>query len=70
MTSDQLDKYEYTVWVGGTEINDNLLLLDSAIELANEFIENEYKDVYVVNVTTNKIIETQHPKQRTDTKSK
>ena len=36
---------KYTVWVGGTEVNDYLLPLDEAIELAHEWSERGYSDV-------------------------
>ena len=36
---------KYTVWVGGTEVNDYLLPLEEAIELANEWSERGYSDV-------------------------
>ena len=36
---------KYTVWVGGTEVNDYLLTLDDAIELANKFSVRGYSDV-------------------------
>ena len=36
---------KYTVWVGGTEVNDYLLTLDDAIELANRFSVRGYSDV-------------------------
>jgi len=36
---------KYTVWVGGTEVNDYLLPLEEAIELANDWSERGYSDV-------------------------
>ena len=36
---------KYTVWVGGTEVNDYLLTLDDAVELAHEFSVRGYSDV-------------------------
>ena len=36
---------KYSVWVGGTEVNDYLLTLDDAVELAHEFSVRGYGDV-------------------------
>ena len=36
---------KYSVWVGGTEVNDYLLTLDDATMLANEFSVRGYSDV-------------------------
>ena len=36
---------KYSVWVGGTEVNDYLLTLDDAIELASRFSVRGYSDV-------------------------
>jgi len=36
---------KYSVWVGGTEVNNHLLPLDEAIELAHECSERGYSDV-------------------------
>ena len=35
----------YSVWVGGTEVNDYLLTLDDAVALAHEFSVRGYSDV-------------------------
>ena len=35
----------YSVWVGGTEVNDYLLTLDDAVELPHEFSVHGYSDV-------------------------
>ena len=35
----------YSVWVGGTEVNDYLLTLDDAVELAHEYSVRGYSDV-------------------------
>ena len=35
----------YSVWVGGTEVNDYLLTLDDATMLAHEFSVRGYSDV-------------------------
>jgi len=45
------NKYgEYTVWVGGVEVNDYLLPKEEAEELADEYRENGYDDVSVEKV--------------------
>ena len=36
---------KYSGWGGGTEVNDYLLTLDDAIELANRFSVRGYSDV-------------------------
>ena len=41
----------YTVWVGGSEVNDNLLTRSEAEDLANEYREDGYDDVVVVDNT-------------------
>lgn len=38
---------EWTVWVGGTEMNDHLLTRDQAERLAQEWREDGYTDVVV-----------------------
>jgi len=40
-------KKTFTVWVGGTEVNDNLLTKEEADELAQEYIDDDYEDVIV-----------------------
>jgi hypothetical protein len=37
----------YTVWVGGVEVNDYYLNLDEADELAIEYLEDGYDDVFI-----------------------
>lgn len=41
---------EYTVWVGGVEVNDHLLTKEKADELAQEYIDDGYDDVVVDKV--------------------
>ncbi len=41
---------EYTVWVGGTEVNDFLLTKEKAEELAESYIEDGYDDVAIDKV--------------------
>lgn len=43
-------KNKYTVWVGGTEVNDHLLSKNKAKELASVF--HDYDDVVVEKITT------------------
>jgi hypothetical protein len=43
-------KNKYTVWVGGTEVNDRLLSKNKAKELASVF--HDYDDVVVEKITT------------------
>lgn len=37
----------YTVWVGGTEVNDYLLTKEEAGELAQKYIDRGYNDVVI-----------------------
>jgi len=37
----------YSVWVGGTEVNDHLLTLKSAEIMAQKWVDDGYDDVYV-----------------------
>ena len=37
----------YTVWVGGTEVNDYLLTKEEAEELAQKYIDRGYNDVVI-----------------------
>lgn len=39
----------WTVWVGGSEVNSNLLTFKQANELASYWISNGYKDVVMEN---------------------
>ena len=48
MSEEQLK--EYTVWVGGTEVNDFLLTKEKAEELAESYIEDGYDDVAIDKV--------------------
>lgn len=41
----------WTVWVGGTEVNDYYLSKDDAELLAKTFIEDDYDDVIVERVS-------------------
>ena len=40
----------FTVWVGGGEVNDYLLSYDSAMKLADQFVADGYDDVHVLEV--------------------
>lgn len=37
----------YTVWVGGTEVNDYYLTYEEAMDLADDYIEDGYDDVSI-----------------------
>lgn len=37
----------YSVWVGGTEINDHYLTREEAADLAQEYIDQDYDDVRI-----------------------
>ena len=41
---------QYTVWVGGVEVNDHLLTLEEAIELSVTYTNKGYTDVGVQKV--------------------
>lgn len=47
----------YTVWVGGTEVNDFLLSKDRAINLAREYIDDYYDDVVIEKIENGQAIE-------------
>lgn len=49
-----MDK-RYTIWVGGTEVNDYYLPLEKAEALAQGFIDDGYDDVIVEEVKEDKI---------------
>ena len=44
---------EYTVWVGGTEVNDSLLEYDDAMEIADSYKKKGHTDVIVECVEYN-----------------
>ena len=39
----------WSVWVGGSEINDNLLTLDEAKQVAEQWLASGYDDVHIDN---------------------
>ena len=41
---------KYSVYVGSIEVNDYLLTKDEACDLADEYIEDEYDDVKIVEL--------------------
>ena len=43
---------EYTVFVGGTEVNDHYLTWDCAVKVRRRYIEDGYIDVAIVNINT------------------
>lgn len=40
-----MQKYFYSVWVGGVEVNDFPLTMGKALRLAQEYIDDGYDDV-------------------------
>jgi hypothetical protein len=40
----------YTVFVGGSEVNDYLLTYDDALDIANYWREQGYDDVHIVGI--------------------
>ena len=42
---------QYSVWVGGGEVNDHHLPLDKALYLSSQWIQDGYEDVLVAEVT-------------------
>lgn len=44
------EKVMYTVWVGGSEMNSNLLTKAQAISIAGDWFNRGYKDVIVEEV--------------------
>jgi hypothetical protein len=47
---------EYTVWVGGVEVNSHLLTQAKARALAKRYLADGYEDIQVVNTTTNIVL--------------
>lgn len=45
----------YTVWVGGTEVNDYYLTKEEATELATKFIKDGYDDVEIELVNMSEV---------------
>lgn len=43
-------KDEYTVWVGGVEVNDSYLYKEDALKLAQLYTNDGYTDVYIKKV--------------------
>ena len=41
---------KYSVYIGGVEVNDYLLTKDKACDLADEYIEDGYDDVEIVEL--------------------
>ena len=38
----------FSVWVGGSEVNDYYLTIDEAIRIADEYVDDGYEDVHIV----------------------
>ena len=51
-----MNEKRFSVWVGGGEVNNFLLTKDDAIELAFEYLDDEYDDVQVIDTETNEAI--------------
>jgi len=49
-----MNEDRYTVWVGGSEVNNYHLTLIEAEELADEYIEDGYDDVQIEKITGEK----------------
>lgn len=47
---------EYTVWVGGAEVNDILHTQQVATDIAKHYLALGYDDIKVVNTTTNIVL--------------
>jgi len=45
---------DWTVWVGGDEVNDYYLTKDKAKDLAMDFIADGYEDVQIENLSDDK----------------
>ncbi len=45
-----MSKKTYTVWVGGSEVNDSYLTKDEAEKLAFEYEDEGYDDVIIENI--------------------
>ena len=46
-----MNEDRFTVWVGGSEVNNYYLTLIEAAELADEYIEDGYDDVQIEKIT-------------------
>ena len=49
-----MNEDRYTLWVGGSEVNNYYLTLIEAEELADEYIEGGYDDVQIEKITGEK----------------
>ena len=49
-----MNEDRYTLWVGGSEVNNYYLTLIEAEELADEYIEDGYDDVQIEKITGEK----------------
>ena len=38
----------FSVWVGGSEVNDYYLTMDEAIRVADDYVDDGYEDVHIV----------------------
>ena len=44
----------WTVWVGGSEVNDHYLTLDEAIMVQESWLLKGYEDVHIRSITSDK----------------
>jgi len=49
----EIPNTKYTVWVGGTEVNDSLLEYDDAMEIADSYKKKGHTDVIIECVEYN-----------------
>lgn len=40
----------FSVWVGGSEVNDYYLTIDEAVRIADEYVDDGYEDVHIVEM--------------------
>jgi len=43
------DDKTYVVWAGGVEVNNHLITKEEAVQLAQQYKDNGYADVFVEN---------------------
>jgi hypothetical protein len=52
---------QYSVWVGGGEVNDYYLPLDKALHLASQWADDGYDDVLIMEGEEKKFYSPNHP---------
>jgi len=55
------DQRNWSVWVGGGEVNDYYLPLDKALNLASDFSGDGYDDVLIMEEVSKKFYLPNHP---------